>query len=153
GANFHVWLREYRKDYDENEASAEITTPHEVVLCAEAEASLDQVAHLFSATSYRLPPKAWPFIDKIQLLGVLLAEKVFLDQGISPALLDRDNIHVVTGIGTSLDLYYEWAERVVTDYALQYVALNHPDRKAEVEKVKEKALSGFSEMNGQFILG
>lgn len=152
GSNFHVWLKEYKESQDGPVAALPPAT-HEVVVCAAAEADIADTADLFRSTSYRLPPKAWPFIDKLQLLGVLLAEKLLRDQGISPAALDRENMHVIAGVGVSPELHIEMVERVLTDYALCCVEAEHPEKRPEVEKVRAAALADFSAMNDQFVLG
>ncbi|HEU0117594.1 MAG TPA: beta-ketoacyl synthase N-terminal-like domain-containing protein, partial [Alphaproteobacteria bacterium] len=152
GANFHLWLQDYR-----NADIAALPAPapkyEDVVLCAEAEADISDVADLFRSTSYRLPPKVWPFIDKVQLLSVLLAEKTFRDNGINPATLDGDAVHVIADSGISLELNRELSDRVATQYALQYMANANPEKKSQIDDVRKKALGSFSEINDQFILG
>ncbi|MGE3771036.1 MAG: beta-ketoacyl synthase N-terminal-like domain-containing protein [Bdellovibrionales bacterium] len=145
GANFHVWLQEYVEGAAVLPAPASQT--HDVVLCAMAEADVKEVPNLFRQTAYRMPPKAWPFIDKMQLLGVLLTEKLLREQGIDMAALDRDSLHVFAGSTQPLELQRELIERLVTTYAQQVVDRQSPGTTETIP------VNDIVEMNDQSMLG
>lgn len=153
GSNFHVWLQEYKSDTVTSNVTTMPAALHDVVLCAETEADIKDVATLFRNTTYRLPPKAWPFIDKIQMLGVLISEKLFRENSISPSTLDRMNVHVITGSTQPLELQRETTERQLTTYMLGLLAQQHPDKKALIDKVAAVAYDDMGEMNDTSILG
>lgn len=153
GSNFHLWLQEHKESDAVSNITAMPTPALDVVLCAEAEADIKDVATLFRNTTYRLPPKAWPFIDKIQMLGVLITEKLFRDNSISPSQLDRMNVHVVTGSTQPLELQRETTERQLTTYMLGLLAQQRPDKKALIDKVASVAYDDMGEMNDTSILG
>lgn len=152
GSNFHVWLQEYKGAGTPTPSSLP-SAAHEVVLCAEAEADIKDVATLFRTTTYRLPPKAWPFIDKIQMLGVLLTEKLFREHGINPATLDKQHVHVLTGSSQPLELQRETTERQLTTYVINLLRQQHPEQEALIAKVEAVAYDDLGEMNDTSILG
>lgn len=153
GSNYHVWLQQPGPTGSAPTSSAMPAPQHDVVLCAESEADIKDVAALFRLTNYRLPPKAWPFIDKIQLLAVLLGEKLFRDHAIGVATLDRTQMHVITGSTHPLELQREISERQMITYLLGRVSLWNPERAAEVQAVEATVYDDLVEMNDQSILG
>jgi acyl transferase domain-containing protein len=150
GSNFHIWLQSPHDSV--SVTSATPAASFDVVVCGEVNADIKDVPNLFRQTAYRLPPKAWPFIDKTQLLSVLLAEKMFRDHGIDPAVLDHDNIHVFSGATHALDLLFELLERLTTRYMLRVTERNNPQLAADVAQATA-ALCEMTEMNDQSMLG
>jgi acyl transferase domain-containing protein len=154
GANFHVWLQA-PPAAEKNLVlmTSAVRQKHDVVLCSESEATIADVAHLFRNTSYRLPPKIWPLIDKIQLLGVLLTEKMLRAAGIDPARLERRAVHVLAGSTFPLDLMRDTFEQQMAHYALCYIESKHPDRQAEVTELRKRIFADTTATNEQSVPG
>jgi acyl transferase domain-containing protein len=151
GTNFHLWLQEYRQDRH-IEKSTTVLMP-KIVLCGEVEASIDQVTELFSHTNYNIPPKIWPFIDRAQLLSVLLAEKLFREIRIRPAELDQHRMHVISGSAQPLNLAREMVQRGLYKYAYRLLAQEVPSLEKKLLRIYERFAEETTELNEQSAIG
>jgi acyl transferase domain-containing protein len=151
GTNFHLWLQEYKP-----QAPVEKTKPlsqTKIVLCGEVEASIDQVAELFSHTNYNIPPKIWPFIDRAQLLSVLLAEKLFRETRVRPSEMDQHRVHVISGAAQPLTLAREMVQRGLHKYAYRLLKQEVPTLEKKLFKIYERVADESTELNEQSAIG
>lgn len=151
GSNFHVWLQEYRPEVKVEASVGSVSNP--VVFCGEMQASIDQVAELFSRTNYSLPPKIWPYIDRGQLLSVLLAENLFRDLRIRTKDLDQHRVHVISGAAQPLFLAREMVQRGLHKYAYRLLKQEIPSLEKKFLRIYEKVAEETVELNEQSAIG
>jgi hypothetical protein len=125
----------------------------EVVLVAECTADVAEINQLASITSYRLPPKAWTTLDKIQLLGVLSVEKLLREAKIDHTRLDRDLVHVITASSAPLELFRGLTELQQLEYALRFLEKEDPALAGRTDEIRRQAMQGLPAFNEQSALG
>lgn len=153
GSNFHLWLSEYRPSSSPSSTSIETTERKQVVVCGKVEAMIEDVSDLYSVTEHPVPPKSWPWIDKIQHLTVLLAEKLFRSCGVRAADLDPERMHVIAGCAQHTELSRDIVYRVVQAYMYRLLSREIPGHREEFEAEKRRCLDSCVEASEQSLLG
>ena len=153
GTNFHLWLQEYKPQLAAGAKKYVAAVKNEVVLCGQTEAPMEQVAELFSTTNYHIPPKVWPWIDRAQLISVLLAEKLFRENGIRPQELNLERMHVISGAPQPLALGRELVQRGMYTYVFRLLKKNFPELQDRLDLVYERIIEDAAELNEQSAIG
>lgn len=151
GCNFHVAVHE--ASYPESNESTPHPAENRVLLCGKVSASLSEVDSLLAASRYKVPPKSRVHTNDVQLLGVVLTEKLFRSYAIDPEQLDRENCHVISGNPPQRTRDFSLRMRFTLRYLYRQLESLRPELAAEAQTAISKVIDAIPYGEDQSVLG